>query len=214
MAPEPVPPARSAWLFAPALLAAALLLLPAAAGAEVLDAGESGFTVRHALEVDAAPEAVWVALVEIGAWWSSSHTFSGDAANLSLDPRPQGCFCERLADGGGVTHLTVVYAEPPWTLRLQGGLGPLQQKAAFGSLTVAISKDVESRQEEPAVEGQAIPTRVELTYQAGGYLPDGFAEWAPPVDRVLGEQLRRLALYVETGSPEPAPEPATSPGPG
>jgi uncharacterized protein YndB with AHSA1/START domain len=176
------------------------LLLAGAAGAAVLDSADHGFTVQNTVEVAAAPGPVYAALVQrVGAWWSSDHTFSGDAANLSIDPRPGGCFCERLPDGGGVIHLTVVYADPGKLLRLRGGLGPLQGTSAAGSLTFALSPVEGSEGQTPEDR-----TRVELTYQVGGYLPDGLDGWAAAVDGVLAEQLGRLARYAETGSPEPA----------
>lgn len=183
-----------------ALLALPSLLLAGAAGAAVVDSADHGFTVHSAVEVAAAPGPIYITLVQqVGAWWDSEHTFSGDAANLTIDPRPGGCFCERLPDGGGVLHLTVVYAAPGKLLRLRGGLGPLQGTSATGSLTFALSpvEGAEGRIAESR-------TRVELTYQVGGYLPGGLGGWAAGVDRVLGEQLGRLARYVETGSPEPA----------
>lgn len=65
------------------------------AGAEVLDAAANGFTVRHTVAVDAERMAVWNAAIDdVGAWWSSDHTVSGDAANLSITATVPGCFCE------------------------------------------------------------------------------------------------------------------------
>jgi hypothetical protein len=37
---------------------------------------------------------------------------------------------------GGVRHMQVVYVDPGKTLRMIGGLGPLQSMAATGSMTV------------------------------------------------------------------------------
>jgi len=48
-------------------------------------------------------------------------------------------------------------------------------------------------------------TDLALTYAAGGYDKDGFAELARSVDGVLKEQVNRLTLYVDTGMPEPQP---------
>jgi hypothetical protein len=44
-------------------------------------------------------------------------------------------------------------------------------------------------------------TRLELTYNVGGYRPGGLAELAAPVDGVLRAQLLRLKSFVETGKP-------------
>ncbi|HEY3204989.1 MAG TPA: SRPBCC family protein [Thermoanaerobaculia bacterium] len=156
---------------------------------EVIDLAENGFTIRNAVTVSADPAKAYTALTDgIGKWWDPDHTFSHDAANLSIDAKPQGCFCERLAGGGGVRHLTVVSAVPGKTLRLEGGLGPLQAMALAGSMTWTFQP------EEKA-------TSVELRYVVGGYNPGGFKDLAPRVDSVLRSQLQRYKRYVETGRP-------------
>lgn len=125
---------------------------------------------------------------QVDSWWSSDHTFSGDARNLSLDARPGGCFCEKLKDGGGLEHMRVIYVAPGETLRLSGALGPLQASGLAGSLTWAL---------KAAPNG----TAVELSYSVGGFFPGGFEKIAPAVNAVLEEQLRRFKLLVETGKP-------------
>jgi hypothetical protein len=84
--------------------------------------------------------------------------------------------------------MEVVFVEPGKTLRLFGGLGPLQGIAATGPMTFALS---------PVAGG----TRLELTYTVAAYAPQGVAAWAAPVDAVLSEQLTRLKNYIETGNP-------------
>lgn len=84
--------------------------------------------------------------------------------------------------------MEIVFAAPGKLLRMRGGLGPLQGLAASGSLDWQFHK-------------QQAGTRLELRYSVGGYLPDGLDAWAGPVDSVLTEQLERLKMYVETGSP-------------
>jgi uncharacterized protein YndB with AHSA1/START domain len=179
---------RGAGILVPVLL----VLLGAGAGrAAVVDTTQAGFLVRSEAVVHATPDSVYRALTgRIGAWWDSEHTFSGDARNLSLDATPGGCFCETLPQGGGVRHLTVVFASPGRTLRLTGGMGPLQGAGVAGSLTWILS---------PAPEG----TKVRLDYSVGGYFPGGLPALAPAVDAVLGGQLARLARFVETGRPQP-----------
>jgi hypothetical protein len=53
--------------------------------AEVKSVATNGFAVADTQMIRAPPERVYAALGEIGRWWSSAHTFSGDAANLSLE---------------------------------------------------------------------------------------------------------------------------------
>lgn len=171
------------------LLASAVACWAGQADAEVVDSTAAGFLVRSEVLVSATPDSVYRALVErIGSWWDPQHTWSGDAGNLALDARPGGCFCERLPGGGGVWHLTVVYASPGKLLRLCGGLGPLQAAGVAGSLTFAL-------------EGVTGGTRLQSSYSVGGYFTGGLAGMAVPVDRVLTEQVLRLRSLVETGRP-------------
>lgn len=150
----------------------------------------NGFVIRHEVQVKAEPERVWAILVEqVGAWWKSEHTFSGDSKNLSIDARPGGCFCERLPKGGGVEHLRVVHVKPNELLRFSGALGPLQTSAVAGSLTWKFS----------SADGG---TKVELSYIVGGFMEAGFEKIAPAVDSVLNEQILRLKSFVETGKPD------------
>ncbi len=175
------------------LTAIALIVACAPAHSEVVDVAAGGFLVRHEVDVKAEPAAVYEALTAgVGSWWSAVHTYSGDARNLSIAAAPGGCFCEKLP-GGGVLHMTVVYAAPGKALRMTGALGPLQGSGLAGSLTVNLAK-IESG------------TRIVLTYGVGGYMPGGFEKIALAVDGVLGEQLQRLKSFTETGSAVPAPK--------
>lgn len=169
------------------LLAAVLCVPPATANAEVTDRAPNGFTIRVVAEVDAAPEAVWAALVgNVGAWWDSEHTYTGAAKNLSIEARPGGCFCEALPNGGFVEHGAVVNAQPGSLLRLRGALGPLQEGGVAGSFTWQLEK---------AGEG----TRLTFTHAAGGYVAGGLDKLADILDKVLADQVRRLEEYVEKG---------------
>lgn len=167
-----------------------LILIACSAKGDVIDSSATGFTVRNTVNIQETPLEVYRILVnEISAWWNPSHTFSGDAQNLYIEDRANGCFCESLDSGGSVRHMIVVHANPGAMLRMAGALGPLQSLAVTGSLTWALSEE----------DGD---TRVELTYTVTGYRPGGLQEWAPPVDRVLYEQLSRLKNYIENGKPE------------
>lgn len=170
------------------VLAAMLLCLSMAARAEVTDLNASGFVSKHETTVNASAGEAYKAFVGIAQWWNPAHTYSGDAANLTIDARPGGCFCERLPDGGGVQHLAVVYVAPGKALRLVGGLGPLQGSGVAGSMTWSFT---------PAASG----TRIGLSYSVGGYFQGGFDKIAPAVDGVLGEQITRLKALIETGKP-------------
>ncbi len=168
---------------------ALVLILAGRASAKVADAAPNGFTLVESAHFAAASDKVYAALIAPQRWWSSKHTFSGDAANMSLDAKAGGCWCESLSGGGSVLHMTVVYAAPGKALRLRGSLGPFQTMAAEGAMVWTLA---------PKNDG----TDVTLTYAVAGYAKDGFISISQAADGVLGQQLARLKHYVETGSPE------------
>ena len=169
-------------------LAAIAMALAAAASAEVVDVGDNGFAVRETATVSADPARAWAALVDVGKWWDPAHTYSGDATNLTIDPKPQGCWCEKLPGKAGVEHMTVLFADPGKILRFSGGLGPLQTMAVAGVMTWTFSA---------AGNG----TAVEMTYAVGGYNRGGFKDLAPGVDAVLRAQIDRYQRFVNSGKP-------------
>jgi hypothetical protein len=168
-----------------------LILLCASAHADVIDSSASGFTDKVTLNIQALPEDVYRKLVRnIGDWWDPSHTFSGNAHNLSIEEKPGGCFCEKLPSDGGVRHMEVLYFSPGKQLVLGGALGPLQTLAATGAMTIKFA---------PGEGG----TKLEVVYTVVGYLPAGMNTWAAPVDGVLQVQFGRLKNFVEHGDPAP-----------
>lgn len=163
-------------------------LLVGSAHAEVTDKSAAGFEITEKATIAAPAAKVYAALLTPGAWWSGRHSWSGSAANLSMD-LANGCFCETLPKGF-VRHMTVVFADGATSLRLFGGLGPMQFTGASGHLAFVL---------KPAGD----KTELTLTYDVGGYAKGGLAEkWAAPVDAVLGEAVGRLKSYVETGKPD------------
>jgi uncharacterized protein YndB with AHSA1/START domain len=166
-----------------------VLALAAPADAAVVDAQPSGFEVHETAQIAAPPERVYAALGQIGQWWTSQHTYSKDAKNLSLELHVGGCWCERLADGGSVGHMIVDMVQPNRLVRLAGALGPLAGTGGAGHMVFSLA---------PKDGGTAL----DLTYDFGGYAKGGMAQWAGPVDGVLGDQVARLKRYVETGRPD------------
>jgi hypothetical protein len=170
-------------------VAGLMLLSGANAHAEVVRSSEVGFTVTHAINVPMPPPAAWSALSDMGRWWDSEHTYSGDAPrNLSLEPFVGGCMCEKLGMYAGIEHMRVIYAQPPKTLRLSGALGPLQEFAVTGSMTWT-------------VEAASGGSKITVAYTAGGYTDRPMADWAPLVDSVLVMQADRLGRFISTGNP-------------
>ena len=172
-------------------LAAVLVLAGVAVAplsADVVDAQPNGFALKYVHDISRSPDAVFRAIIDVARWWDRSHSFSGQAANLSLDPRAGGCFCERLT-GGSVQHMVVLHLDAPRTLLLQGGPGPLASLGVAGAMEWSLA----------ARQGG---THLEVTYNAGGYMPGGLAQLAPVVDGVFALQVKRLKTYAETGRPE------------
>lgn len=177
------------------ILATALIstFLAAPAAAEVVESSSGGFATRDSAVVAADRQTVWDALIHPEDWWS--HTWSADSANLRLDPRAGGCFCETLPDTegwgeGSVEHMRVITVMPGSTLRMSGSLGPLQAEGLVGTLTVTL-EDVEQG------------TRINWEYVTGGQARFAAADFAPVVDGVQTEFLNglveRLGGAVEGG---------------
>ena len=166
-----------------------LLLFAMSAFAEVKDSAAGGFTIVHSFTVKGAPNEVYRKITLVGNWWSSDHTYSGDAHNLTLDAKAGGCWCERLPKtAGSVAHMQVATAWPGTLLVMTGGLGPLQSMGASGAMTFKLTAAGED-------------TKVEFTYVVSGYSPQGMSAIAPAVDGVLMGAMKRLQAYIETGNP-------------
>lgn len=176
------------------VLAAAALLAPMPAMADVVDEEGSAFVTRETRVVEATPREAWMALISPAGWWSDDHTWSGDAANMTLTPQAGGCFCERIPEveteetvglEGSVQHMVVVYAAPDKALRLRGALGPLQSEAVTGVLTVAF---------EEVEQG----TSITFEYVVSGYMRYEVPTISKAVDGVMTAQLDGLAALLGT----------------
>jgi hypothetical protein len=162
-----------------------ILILSGECGAEVKFSGGDHFTVSMEHKIKAAPDVVWHHLLDIGSWWSSSHTWSGDAKNLVLNAKPGGGFDETLpAEGGFVRHMNVIYSDPEKMLRMVGVLGPLQEEALNGTMNITLTKRDQS-------------TIIKTTYKVSGHFEGGLDMIAPVVDKVLQEQFSRLVFATE-----------------
>lgn len=168
------------------LAVAVLAMAPLAAQAELTSTSATSFVSTFRKEIHAPPADAWKAIVQLPRWWNSSHTWSGQAANMQLDPQAGGCWCERWGDGHSVQHGRVVLSQPGRVLRLDAALGPLQELAVNGVLTWVTSTQ----------EGKHF---LRVTYRVAGAPEAGLEKMAPAVDRVLGEQFERLSKFIETG---------------
>lgn len=79
--------------------------------------------------------------------------------------------------------MTVVLVDPCKTLRVTGGLDPLQGMGPSGALEWRFAEEKGG-------------TRITLWYRAGGHAPDDLHKFVPVIDQVQGPQLGGLADYL------------------
>lgn len=171
-----------------AFAASALVLLAAAApaAAEVVSRGENGFTLKFAIRAEIDPGDIPHAFQALPEWWESSHTYSGDSKNLSLDLTPGGCWCEKLPDGTEFDHgRTLVVAAD--RIVFDAPFGPLRGKATKAELTATW----------PGVNMGWEPTWIFVVEGPGvGVLADG-------VDAVMDAAYHRWMRFLEYGEAPP-----------
>ncbi|MEP5938675.1 MAG: SRPBCC family protein [Erythrobacter sp.] len=197
-----------------AALGFAGLLMSQPVAAEVVKADDGGFITRETAIVEASPKQVWLNLISPARWWNSGHTWSGDAANLTITPQAGGCFCERIPEDptsdkvtleGSVEHMRVIHAFPEKALRMTGSLGPLQSEAVTGVLTVAMA------------ETDNGGTSIVWEYVVGGYMRYDIPIISKAVDGVMTQQLNGLAdlmgrVDVPEATPDAKPDAASEAG--
>jgi hypothetical protein len=126
-------------------------------------------------------EAVFQAMTsEIGKWWGSDHSFSGDSGNMLIDSE---CFCERWGSNI-VRHLNTEIWMENSKIVMQGGLGPLKELGLSGSMVWSLVGDTEAG------------TTVTWTYHVYGYSETDLPGLAVAVDGVLLEQINGLAGFL------------------
>ena len=156
-----------------------LAAMPLGAGAEVKFAAADAFLIEQRYTIAAPAAKVWESLQHPERWWPADHTWSGKRENLSLVAEAGGCFCERW-DGGSVEHGRVIMAVPGKLLRLSASLGPLQELAITGVITIALEESAGS-------------TKVVVTHRVSGDPSLKLDQLAPIVDQVNGLQFGGLA---------------------
>lgn len=161
------------------LFAGILSCWPLAALPEVKSAAADAFLIEQRFVIQAPAATVWESLVHPERWWPADHTWSGRRENLGLEAAIGGCFCERW-DGNAVEHGRVVLLMPGRMLRLDAALGPLQELAVSGVITVAL-------------EEKDGATTVSVTHRVSGDPSQKLDALAPIVDAVNAEQFGGLA---------------------
>lgn len=169
--------------------AAAFIAQQATEQSEVTETAANGFQIKMTIPCEAKSDVVYDSFVNhVGDWWDASHTYTQDAKNLAIEARPHGWFIEKLPDGGFVRHFGIAYLAPGKTIRMDGGMGPLQEHGVAGSMTINF---------KPTDNGGSV---IDLTYNVGGFMPGGektIKQWSPLVKQVITGQMQRLRDYAE-----------------
>lgn len=165
-------------LFLTASLLPGLLTAAGAARAEIIESSPRHYVLRHEAASSRSPEALWQRLIEPASWWHPDHTYSGDAANLSLDLRAGGLWLEEWA-GGSVAHGEVLLVQKGEVLRMAAPFGPLQGAGAYTVWTITIT----------AADGGSVVVFDEIST---GPASANLAELAGAVDYVKTEAISRL----------------------
>jgi len=152
------------------LLLSLLSSLPVAAGAEVAFAAVDGLHIRHQFRI-AAP---------------ADHTRSGTRESLSLRAEAGDCYCEQWA-GGSAEHGRGIMVIPERMLRFDAALGPFQEMAISGVLTITLA-------EQDGV------TTADVSYRVSGDEAHKLDGIAPIVDH-RGVPYKYRALHLLACSP-------------
>ena len=171
----------------PLLAAAVLALCATPAAAEVVARTADSFTLRFAEAADIEPDEIPGTLRGLSRWWDPAHTYTGSAANLSLDLTPGGCWCERFPDGTDFDHgRTVSVGSDRFVF--DAPFGPMRGKVTSARLTISW----------PAANDGWTPT---WTMVVEG---PGIGAMADTVDAVMGNGYMRWLYYLENALPPPA----------
>ncbi|MEW9796736.1 SRPBCC domain-containing protein [Alteromonas sp. CYL-A6] len=160
-----------------------IIALPALS--DVVLVNDNGFILANTARANAPQERVYQALIEdVDNWWPKDHSWW--RGTFSIDPVGGGCFCE-IKGAHQAQHMDIAFVDPPSTLVMRGGLGPLQQMGVSGALTWSLTEQTD--------DGGTYTT-ITLRYHAQGITEGGFTDFAPIVDKVQALQLNALAEYA------------------
>lgn len=151
--------------------------------AEILSSAPDHYTLYHESLTELSPDEAWARLIEPASWWSPEHTYSGDAANLSLDLQAGGLWREDW-QGGSVAHGGVLSVQRGTALRLDAPFGPLQGMAVNVVWTISISQTESG-------------TLIIFDEVATGSRESGLDAIAPAIDLVKQEAIERLAAVPQ-----------------
>ena len=156
---------------------------PGSAQAGVTRSSAGSFLLEQRIIVKADSKVSFQGLLHPERWWSKDHTLSGNAANMRLDPRAGGCWCERWS-GGEVEHARVIFIQKDKLLRLQGAFGPLQALEVTGILEFTLTQGKDG-------------TQVDMSYRISGPDSAKLDAIAPMADQMFAGQLASLKAMLD-----------------
>lgn len=168
-------------VFAANALAGAVALLGSVAHAEVKASSPDGLVIQVKAEVALDRDDAWARLLDVSSWWKSSHTYSGNADNLTIDAVAGGCWCE-LWSGGEVEHGRVLAVMPREMIRFDAPLGPLQEMGVSTSLTFTL-----------AAGSSPNKTAITVDFKVSGSSLSSLDKLATVIDGVITEQVVNYA---------------------
>ncbi len=115
-----------------------LFLTLTPAHAEIMSSSGAHFELKHEAHSTLRPDVLWQRLIQPATWWHPDHTYSGSAANLSLNVTAGGLWREDW-NKNSVAHGRVLYVEHGKIIRLEAPFGPLQGLGAYTIWTITIT---------------------------------------------------------------------------
>lgn len=164
------------------LAALALAAAASPAFADVKASAPDALTIQFKGVMPLDKAAAYARSLAVGKWWSDQHTYSGKAANMTVEPKAGGCWCEKWA-GGEVEHGRVVAMMKNQMVRYSAALGPLQATGVNAMLTITLADGASPNQ-----------TAVTMDYVVVGSSLSGLDKMSTPVDGVLKEQFDKFVL--------------------
>ncbi|AOE49559.1 SRPBCC family protein [Kangiella sediminilitoris] len=160
------------------------VLTPFISKAEILSRSESHFHIKFEVELPQSVSTTYDQFLNIGEWWQSSHTWFGDASKLFIETKAGGCFCEVNGDKEAL-HMTVAHVNPGKSLKMLGGLGPLQGMGVNGVMSWDFSQLEENK------------TKLTLNYSVKGFTTENVQTIAEAVNKVLATQVNELKKKLQ-----------------
>lgn len=158
-----------------------ILFITCEINAKVIKSSEDGFIIEHQIKTDADIAEVFKTMTkDVGKWWNSEHTYSGQAENMLID---KDCFCERW-DGNKVSHLDTTSWIENSQIVFEGAQGPLRELGLHGSMIWSLSEN------NPG-------TTVTWQYYVHGFSTVDIADFANVVDGVLSTQIESMGKLLE-----------------